>query len=103
MAEVGELSLAPVHDVDGQALPALQARRTARLYYYLGFAALPWFWVVNIWLFLPDFWHGDRDPVIAKCELIGHSYGLVRAGLLLGAHIRRAMHDVQHARHLRRA
>lgn len=66
-AEVGELSLPPVTDVDGGVQPALQARVAARRYYYVGFAALPWFWVVNIWLFFPDFWHG-RDPVVAKCE-----------------------------------
>ncbi|PSC70501.1 putative gamma-secretase subunit PEN-2 [Micractinium conductrix] len=65
-ASVGELTLSPVLDVDGGAQPALQARRTARLYYLLGFAALPWFWACNVWLFLPDFWHGDRDPVVTK-------------------------------------
>ncbi len=66
-AEVGELSLPPVTDVDGGVLPAPQARTAAKRYYYVGFAALPWFWVVNVWLFFPDFWHG-RDPVVAKCE-----------------------------------
>ncbi|KAL4419327.1 hypothetical protein ABPG77_006015 [Micractinium sp. CCAP 211/92] len=64
-AEVGELSLPPVTDVDGGVLPAPQARTAAKRYYYVGFAALPWFWVVNVWLFFPDFWHG-RDPVVAK-------------------------------------
>jgi len=64
---VGELSLAPVEDVDGAAVPAVHARRTARLYFLLGFAALPWFWVCNIWLYWPDFWHA-RDAVVAKCK-----------------------------------
>lgn len=66
-AGVGELSLAPVESCDGEALPALRARRLARLYYYVGFFALPWFWVANCWYFFPDFRHA-HDPVVAKCE-----------------------------------
>ena len=66
-AAVAELSLPPVHTCDGEAVAAAQARATARRYYLLGFAALPWFWVVNVWLYFPDFWH-RRDPVVAKCE-----------------------------------
>lgn len=65
-AAVGELSLPPVDTCDGEALAAPQARRTARLYFWAGFACLPWFWACNIWLFFPEFWHG-RDPVVAKC------------------------------------
>lgn len=64
-AGVGELSLPPVASCDGEALPALRARRLARLYYYLGFFALPWFWVCSCWYFFPDFRHG-HDPVVAK-------------------------------------
>lgn len=66
-AAVTGLSLPPVETCDGEALAAVQARATARRYYLFGFAALPWFWVCNVWLFFPDFWH-RRDPVVAKCE-----------------------------------
>jgi hypothetical protein len=65
----GELSLPPVVTCDGEALPAERARRTARLYFYLGFAGLPWFWVCSCWLFAPDFCGGGRDPIVTKCEL----------------------------------
>ena len=67
---LGELALRPVVTCDGEAVPALEARRTARLAYLAGFACLPWFWACNIWLFFPDFWHGDRDPAVTKCELL---------------------------------
>lgn len=82
-ADVGELSLPPVTDVDGVVLPAPQARTAAKRYYYAGFAALPWFWAVNIWLYFPDFWHG-RDPVVAKCEW-GRTWVLPRSTHLVGA------------------
>lgn len=31
-----------------------------------GFACLPWLWAVNVWMFWPDFKHGD--PVVKACE-----------------------------------
>lgn len=69
----GELSLAPVLTCDGELLPAVLARRTARRYFFLGCAALPWFWVCSCWLFSPLFWQdsASRDPVVTKCELSG--------------------------------
>ena len=65
--DVGELTLPPVTTCDGDSCPALTARRTSRLYYYVGFAALPWLWLCNCWLFSADFLHA-QDPVVAKCE-----------------------------------
>lgn len=64
------LTLPPVVTCDEDVLPALRARKICKLYFYLGFACLPWFWACNVWLFAPDFWHGDRDLVIAKCEWV---------------------------------
>ena len=63
----GELGAEPVATVDEDLLPSAEARRTCRLYFYAGFAALPWFWATNVWLFFPDFLHG-RDPVVKRCE-----------------------------------
>ena len=37
------------------------------LVFYAGFLFLPWLWVVNLWLFWPDFRRGS-DLVIQKCE-----------------------------------
>lgn len=34
--------------------------------FYAGFAALPWLWAVNVWMFWPEFNRGDA--VIRKCE-----------------------------------
>lgn len=67
MADVGELELPPVVTCDEDVMPAVQARRTSRLYFYLG-CALPWFWATNVWLFWPDFRHDGGDAVVAKCE-----------------------------------
>ena len=64
---MGELTLPPVCTCDGDVLPATSARLTSKLYYYVGFVALPWLWLCNVWLFSADFWHA-RDPVVAKCE-----------------------------------
>ncbi len=61
------LTLPPVTTCDEDVLPALRARKISRLYFYLGFLCLPWFWACNVWLFAPDFWHG-KDAVIAKCK-----------------------------------
>ncbi len=35
--------------------------------YHGGFVLLPLLWLVNVWLFWPDFRHG-HDPEVAKCE-----------------------------------
>jgi hypothetical protein len=67
-AQVGELELPPVVTCDEDVMPALQARKTSRLYFYLGFALLPWFWATNVWLFWPDFRRDGGDAVVAKCE-----------------------------------
>lgn len=34
--------------------------------FYCGFLLLPWMWCVNVWLFWPDFRHGD-DAVVLRC------------------------------------
>ncbi|KAK9832821.1 hypothetical protein WJX81_004587 [Elliptochloris bilobata] len=51
--------------VDGDVLPVAEARRVCRRMFYSGFFLLPWMWCVNVWLFWPDFRHGD-DVVLVK-------------------------------------
>lgn len=36
-----------------------------------GFACLPWLWAVNVWMFWPDFKHGD--PIVKACKHDGGS------------------------------
>lgn len=50
--------------------------------YHGGFALLPLLWLVNVWLFWPDFRHG-HDPMVAKCKW--HSSH--RAGGMLQMHV----------------
>ena len=66
--DVEALELPPVETVDFDFLPTVQARRTARLYFYVGFFLLPWFWCCNIWLYWPSFLGRDGDPVVKSCE-----------------------------------
>lgn len=49
--------------VDGELLPIEEARKTCKRMFYAGFACLPFFWAVNVWLFWPYFVHGG-DSVI---------------------------------------
>lgn len=54
---------APATDVAAlrrAALPAL---------FYAGFAALPWLWAVNVWMFWPDFRSGDVVVKTCACTL----------------------------------
>ena len=64
------LDAPPVATCDGDYMLSTEARRTARGYYIAGFFCLPWFWVVNLWLFFPHFWHSGGDAVIKKCEIM---------------------------------
>jgi hypothetical protein len=34
--------------------------------FYAGWLFLPWLWAVNVWMFWPDFRHGDA--VVKTCE-----------------------------------
>lgn len=74
----GDLDAPPVQTVDGDYLASLEARKTARRYYAVGFFCLPLFWAVNVWLFWPHAWGSNGDPEIKKCQFrcpaIDHIY-----------------------------
>lgn len=63
-----DLDAPPVKTCDGDFMDASEAREISRKYYIAGFFALPWFWAVNVLLFLPDCFSNRGDPVVAKCE-----------------------------------
>ena len=46
----------PVHveNVDGAPVPAAEALRLARRYFWAGCLGLPWLWFTNVWLFWPE-------------------------------------------------
>ena len=59
-----------VETVDGELLAPEEARRACKRYFVVGFFALPLFWAVNIWLFLPHLLHAGGDPVVKRlCRL----------------------------------
>mmetsp|Transcript_29464 Transcript_29464/g.75128 ORF Transcript_29464/g.75128 Transcript_29464/m.75128 type:complete len:112 (-) Transcript_29464:520-855(-) len=56
---------ATIATVDGEELTLQKARKQAVRSFYAGFVFLPLLWLVNVWLFWPDF-IGGRDPVLCK-------------------------------------
>ncbi|KAG7672400.1 hypothetical protein Ndes2526B_g09088 [Nannochloris sp. 'desiccata'] len=60
------LDAPPIATCDGDYLLSSEARQTAKRYYLIGWFLLPWFWVVNVWLFWPHFWHSNGDFVIKQ-------------------------------------
>lgn len=54
-----------VESVDGEAFPADKARTISQRMYYAGFLFLPLLWLVNVWLFWPDF-VGGHDSVVKR-------------------------------------
>ncbi|KAL6780821.1 PEN2 [Auxenochlorella protothecoides x Auxenochlorella symbiontica] len=56
----------PVTTCDGERVLAQEARRSARLYFLLGFLALPWLWACSVWLYLPALRQPHGDPIVRK-------------------------------------
>lgn len=54
-----------VETIDGDRVPAHVAQNLCRKMYRIGFALLPLMWLVNVWLFWPEFRRG-HDPEITK-------------------------------------
>lgn len=48
-----------VETVDGEPLERDNARTLSKRVFYAGWLFLPWLWAVNVWMFWPDFRHGD--------------------------------------------
>ena len=43
-----------MENVDGAPVPAADALRLARRYFWAGCLGLPWLWFTNVWLFWPE-------------------------------------------------
>ena len=57
--------------------------------FYFGFAFLPFLWFINVWLFWPEFKHGDAQIKKRECHLpecLGWAYSLHIHSLLLPIH-----------------
>lgn len=53
-----------VESIDGEVFPLEKARKTSKYIFFGGFAFLPLLWLMNVWLFWPDFRDYRGDPVI---------------------------------------
>jgi len=64
--------LPPAHSSPQATDPSYLLRST---HFLAGFAFLPLFWAVNVWLYWPTFKSTPPvDPVVKKCALLGHSW-----------------------------
>lgn len=55
-----------IESIDGELFEVPQARTQSRRYFLAGFACLPLFWAVNVWLFWPTAVKSGGDPIVKK-------------------------------------
>lgn len=75
-----------IQTIDGASLRLDDARKHCKRMFIAGCALLPWYWVVNLWLFWPYLRSPRADPVLAK-YLRYSSYGLTCSTTILLAWI----------------
>ena len=72
--------------VDGEALPAGEALRSAQWNLRLGCLGLPWLWVVNVWFFWPVLGRaGARAAAASGGDLLAFRRCVVHSALGAGA------------------